>query len=320
LHTVLFYILRRLLYAIPIALAVSAVCFSLVYLAPGDPINSIVPSEASQELIDTLKKQYGLDKPIPVQYALWVGRAAQGDLGKSIASGRPVAAEIGKAISNTFIIAIAASVIGFSLGALFGTIAGYTNGSWIDKAVSALAIGGVSVPHYWLGMVLVIVFSVTLGVLPAMGAGEGGSANWSWDYDHMKYMILPALTLSAIPTGIVTRTLRALVADILSREFVTALAAKGLSERAIFMHVVKNAAPTALAVMGVQLGYLLGGSILVETVFSWPGTGFLLNNAIFQRDIPVLQGTILVLALFFVGLNLIVDVLQTLFDPRIKRA
>jgi peptide/nickel transport system permease protein len=136
----------------------------------------------------------------------------------------------------------------------------------------------------------------------------------------MKYMILPALTLSAIPTGIVTRTLRALVADILSREFVTALAAKGLSERAIFMHVVKNAAPTALAVMGVQLGYLLGGSILVETVFSWPGTGFLLNNAIFQRDIPVLQGTILVLALFFVGLNLIVDVLQTLFDPRIKRA
>jgi peptide/nickel transport system permease protein len=317
---VLFYILRRLLYAIPIALAVSAVCFSLVYLAPGDPINSIVPSEASQELIDTLKKQYGLDKPIPVQYALWVGRAAQGDLGKSIASGRPVAAEIGKAIANTFIIAIAASLIGFSLGALFGTIAGYTNGSWIDKTVSAFAIGGVSVPHYWLGMVLVIVFSVTLGVLPAMGAGEGGSADWSWDYDHMKYMILPALTLSAIPTGIITRTLRALVADILSREFVTALAAKGLSQRAIFMHVVKNAAPTALAVMGVQLGYLLGGSILVETVFSWPGTGFLLNNAIFQRDIPVLQGTILVLALFFVTLNLIVDVLQTLFDPRIKRA
>lgn len=314
-----FYVLRRLLYAVPIALAVSAVCFSLVYLAPGDPINSIVPSEASQELIETLKKQYGLDKPIPVQYVLWVGRAAQGDLGKSIASGRPVATEIGKAISNTFIIAVTASLIGFSLGALFGTIAGYTNGSWIDKAVSAFAIGGVSVPHYWLGMVLVIVFSVTLGVLPAMGAGEGGSATWEWDYDHVKYMILPALTLSAIPTGIITRTLRALVADILSREFVVALMAKGLSQRAIFLHVVKNAAPTALAVMGVQLGYLLGGSILVETVFSWPGTGFLLNTAIFQRDIPLLQGTILVLALFFVGLNLVVDVLQSLFDPRIKR-
>ena len=314
-----FYILKRLAYAIPIALAVSAVCFSLVYIAPGNPLNAIVPSDASQDLIDTLKKEYGLDKPIPVQYALWVGRAVRGDLGRSIATGRSVATEIGTAISNTFIIAVAASVIGFSLGALFGTIAGYTNGSWVDKSVSAIAIAGVSVPHYWLGMVLVIVFSVTLNWLPAMGAGAGGSAAWAWDYAHMKFMILPALTLSAIPTGIITRTLRALVADILSREFVTALAAKGLSEKAIFLHVVKNAAPTALAVMGVQLGYLLGGSILVETVFSWPGTGMLLNNAIFQRDIPVLQGTILVLALFFVGLNLIVDVVQTLFDPRIKR-
>ena len=294
-------------------------CFSLVYIAPGNPLNAIVPSDASQDLIDTLKKEYGLDKPIPVQYALWVGRAVRGDLGRSIATGRSVATEIGTAISNTFIIAVAASVIGFSLGALFGTIAGYTNGSWVDKSVSAIAIAGVSVPHYWLGMVLVIVFSVTLNWLPAMGAGAGGSAAWAWDYAHMKFMILPALTLSAIPTGIITRTLRALVADILSREFVTALAAKGLSEKAIFLHVVKNAAPTALAVMGVQLGYLLGGSILVETVFSWPGTGMLLNNAIFQRDIPVLQGTILVLALFFVGLNLIVDVVQTLFDPRIKR-
>ena len=315
----LFYILRRLLYAIPIALAVSAVCFSLVYIAPGDPLNAIVPADASQELIDTLKKEYGLDKPIPVQYALWVGRAAQGNLGKSIATGRPVATEIGKAISNTFIIAIAAGVIGFTLGALFGTIAGYTNGSWIDKCVSAIAIAGVSVPHYWLGMMLVVIFSVYLNVLPAMGAGAGGSADWAWDYEHMKFMILPALTLSAIPTGIITRTLRALVADILSREFVTALAAKGISQRAIFLHVVKNAAPTALAVRGVQFGYLLGGSILVETVFSWPGTGLLLNNAIFQRDIPVLQGTILALAMFFVALNLIVDVMQTLFDPRIKR-
>ena len=315
----LFYILRRLLYAIPIALAVSAVCFSLVYIAPGDPLNAIVPADASQELIDTLKKEYGFDKPIPVQYALWVGRAAQGNLGKSIATGRSVASEIGKAISNTFIIAVAAGVIGFTLGALFGTIAGYTNGSWIDKCVSAIAIAGVSVPHYWLGMMLVVIFSVYLNVLPAMGAGAGGSADWTWDYDHMKFMSLPALTLTAIPTGIITRTLRALVADILSREFVTALAAKGISQRAIFLHVVKNAAPTALAVMGVQFGYLLGGSILVETVFSWPGTGLLLNNAIFQRDIPVLQGTILALAMFFVALNLIVDIMQTLFDPRIKR-
>ena len=172
-----FYILKRLAYAIPIALAVSAVCFSLVYIAPGNPLNAIVPSDASQDLIDTLKKEYGLDKPIPVQYALWVGRAVRGDLGRSIATGRSVATEIGQAISNTFIIAVAASLIGFSLGALFGTIAGYTNGSWVDKTVSGIAIAGVSVPHYWLGMVLVIVFSVNLNWLPAMGAGAGGSAD-----------------------------------------------------------------------------------------------------------------------------------------------
>jgi peptide/nickel transport system permease protein len=177
----------------------------------------------------------------------------------------------------------------------------------------------VSVPHYWLGMVLVIVFSVVLGWLPAMGAGPSGSGEWVWDAEHLKHLVLPAIALSVIPTSIVTRTIRALVADTLSKEFVTALVAKGLRQSAIFLHVVKNVAPTALAVMGVQLGYLMGGSILIETVFSWPGTGFLLNTAIFQRDVPLLQGTILVLAMFFVALNLVVDIVQTALDPRIRR-
>jgi peptide/nickel transport system permease protein len=141
-----------------------------------------------------------------------------------------------------------------------------------------------------------------------------------WNYEHVQYLIMPALTMSFIPMGIIARTVRALVADILAQEFVVGLKARGLSEFGVFRHVVKNCAPTALAVMGLQLGYLLGGSILIETVFSWPGTGFLLNQAIFQRDLPLLQGTILVLALFFVSLNLLVDILQTVFDPRIERA
>ena len=173
-----------------------------------------------------------------------------------------------------------------------------------------------SVPHYWLGMVLVIIFSVQLGWLPAVGAGPGG---WAWDWAHLQHLVLPAVTMSVIPMGIVTRTVRALVGDLLGQEFVTALRAKGLTERRVFVHIARNVAPTAIAVMGLQLGYLLGGSILIETVFSWPGTGFLLNSAIFQRDLPLLQGTILVLALFFVVLNLVVDVLQALIDPRIKR-
>ena len=313
-----YYLLKRLALVIPIALSVTIVCFSLVYIAPGDPLSAILPSDASIELIDKLKKDYGLDKPIPVQYAIWLGRAVQGDLGTSIATGRPVNAELGRAIFNTLILALFGSLIGFSLGLAFGTVAGYRQGTWIDKSVTALAVAGVSVPHYWLGMVLVIVFSVYYNVLPAMGAGPGG--DWMWDAEHLQYVVLPAITISLIPTSIVTPTERALVADILGREFVTALRAKGLTDRGVFWHVVKNAAPTSLAVMGVQLGYLMGGSILVETVFSWPGSGFLLNTAIFQRDIPLLQGTILALALFFVSLNLIVDLVQTALDPRIRRA
>jgi peptide/nickel transport system permease protein len=169
-------------------------------------------------------------------------------------------------------------------------------------------------------MVLVIIFSAQLNWLPATGAGPGGSADWVWNWEHIKHLILPAITMSVIPMGIVARTVRALVADILSQEFVSGLRAKGLLDFGVFRHVVKNAAPTALAVMGLQLGYLLGGSILIETVFAWPGTGFLLGQAIFQRDLPLLQGTILVLAMFFVVLNLMVDVMQTALDPRVQRA
>jgi peptide/nickel transport system permease protein len=314
------YILMRIAYAVPIAVAVSALCFSLVYLAPGDPLSAVLPADATQEIIDDVKQRYGLDRPVPLQYAIWLGRAVTGDLGQSISSGRPVAAEIGNAIGNSLILAVFASLIGFTVGSALGMLAGYHSGSVVDRAVSAIAITGVSVPHYWLGIVLVVIFSVYLNWLPAMGAGPGGSSAWAWDAEHLRYIVLPAVTLAAIPTGIVTRSVRALVADALSREFVTALAAKGLTERAIFLHVVKNAAPTALSVIGVQLGYLMAGSILVETVFAWPGTGLLLNTAILQRDIPLLQGTILVLALFFVGLNLIVDVLQPLLDPRMARS
>ena len=216
-------------------------------------------------------------------------------------------------------LAAMATVIGFALGSSLGFIAGMFRDTWIDKLASAVSVIGVSVPHYWLGMVLVIIFAATLGWLPPTGAGPGGSGDWAWDWAHVQYMVLPAVTMSVIPMGIIARTVRALVAEIMAQEFIVGLKAKGLTRLGIFRHIVKNAAPTALAVMGIQLGYLLGGSILIETVFAWPGTGLLLNSAIFQRDLPLLQGTILVLALFFVALNLAVDVLQTLLDPRVER-
>jgi peptide/nickel transport system permease protein len=255
-----------------------------------------------------------------VQYALWFWKAVNGDLGRSIATGRSVASEVSRAVGNTLILAAVATVIGFTFGALFGFVAGYFRDRWPDKLASLISVLGVSVPHYWLGMVLVIIFSANLNWLPPTGAGPDGSAAWRPDLQHLRYLILPAITMSVIPMGVIARTLRALVADILAQEFVQALRAKGLTDFDVFRHVVTNAAPTALAVMGLQLGYLLGGSILVETVFSWPGTGFLLNAAIFQRDLPLLQGTILVLALFFVTLNLAVDVVQSALDPRITRS
>lgn len=315
------YVLKRMLLILPVALGVSVVCFLLVHLSPGDPLTAILPTDASAETQAEMRKLYGFDQPLPVQFVLWLGRVLTGDLGTSIATGRPVAFEVGRAVVNSVILAAAATLIGFFFGSLFGFVAGYFRNSWIDKLASFLAVIGVSVPHYWLGMVLVIIFSVQLNLLPATGGGPNGSSDArSLDWEYLRFLILPAVTMSVIPMGIIARTLRALVAEILSQEFVQGLTAKGLLDRGVFAHVVKNAAPTAFAVMGLQLGYLLGGSILIETVFAWPGTGFLLNTAIFQRDLPLLQGTILVLAMFFVVLNLVVDVAQAAVDPRVKRS
>jgi peptide/nickel transport system permease protein len=313
------YFVKRLGYVLPVALGVSVVCFLLVHIAPGDPISAMTAGNAPKEAIDEIRRAYGLDQPLPVQYAIWLGKVLTGDLGTSISNGQPVAREVAGAVGNTLIIAIVASVVAFSLGAILGTVAGYLQGTAFDRIATTIGIIGVSVPHYWLGMVLVIIFSVELNWLPAMGAGPHGPALTEWTRVDVAHMLLPALTMAAIPLGIITRTIRAIVADILSQEFVQALRAKGLKGGRIFRHLIKNAAPSALAVMGIQLGYLLGGSILIETIFAWPGTGMLLNNAIFQRDIPLLQGTVLVLAMFFVGLNLIVDLLQSLIDPRIRR-
>ena len=316
----LLYILKRLVAVTPVAFGVSIVCFLLVHLAPGDPLSAVLPADATQATIDEMRAAYGFDKPLPVQYFIWLWHVLHGDLGVSIATGRPVLDEVSRAVVNSLILATAATALGFTFGVLFGFVAGYHRNSVADRAASALSVFGVSVPNYWLGMVMVIVFSATLGWLPPTGAGPDGSGNWRPDFDHLRYLILPAITMSVIPTGIIARTVRALVADILSQDFVEALRAKGMDEFGVFKHVVRNAAPTALAIMGLQLGYLLGGSILIETVFAWPGTGFLLNAAIFQRDLPLLQGSILVLAMFFVVLNLIVDVMQTALDPRIERA
>lgn len=313
------YFLRRLILVLPVAFGVSVICFLLVQIAPGDPLTAIMPVDATAEEQAAMRAAYGLDQPLPVQYGIWIANLAQGDMGRSIATGRPVAGEVFGAVQNSLLLAISAAAIAFPIGIFLGFLAGYFRDTLLDRAVTALSIAGVSVPNYWLGIVLVIIFSVSLGWLPSMGAGPGGSQDWAWDWLHMRHLILPAVTLAVVPIGIVARTVRALSGDILTMDFVQALYAKGMSRFDVLRHVARNAAATALSVMGLQLGYLLGGSILIETVFNWPGSGFLLSNAIFQRDLPLLQGTILVLAMFFVAMNLIVDVAQAAIDPRIKR-
>jgi peptide/nickel transport system permease protein len=310
------FTLRRLLYAVPVLLGVSMLVFLLIHLAPGDVVDILVPPEVPKEIADSLRRRFRLDEPIYLQYLAWLGRLMVGDFGISFFTGRPVAEELFGALGNTLVIALPAALLGFCLGIALGALAAYNRDTWLDKVFSATAIIGVSLPHYWVGIVLVAVFSVVLNVLPAQGMGfEGVPSNW----DQIKHLILPVVTLSLIPMGVTSRLVRANVLEILSQEFVGTLHAKGLSNRRVLYHTLKNAAPSALALMGLQFGYLLGGSILVETVFNWPGSGGLMNLAIFRRDVPVLSATILVLAAIFVVINILVDVLQALIDPRMRR-
>lgn len=314
-------ILRRLAYAAPIALGVSIVCFSLVYLAPGDPLQAVLPADVTADMVEMIKHEYGFDKPIPVQYALWLWRAVQGDFGLSIASRRPVIVDVLGSLQNTLLLTSFAVPIAFLVGHTLGAIAGCFPGRWLDRTVTGFAVMGVSVPNYWLGIVMVITFAVELSWLPATGMGPRGSDVFSiFSLDDLRYLVMPVFTLSMVPVGIIARSTRAAVAEIRGQDFVVTLRAKGLSETAVIRHVLKNSLPQVLAVMGLQFGYLMGGSILIETVFTWPGSGFLLAKAIINRDIPVLQGAILLLSLVFVATNLVVDLLQSAIDPRIRRA
>ncbi|MDB5408895.1 MAG: transporter permease [Rhodospirillales bacterium] len=316
-----YYAARRVLLAIPIALGVTVICFCLVYLAPGDPVQTLLPPDATQADVAYLKKVYGFDKPIPVQYAKWLGRAVTGDLGTSIQTNQPVLREVLRALSHTLVLSIGAVLVAYPLALALGTLAAFTIGRPPDRLATAISVFGVSIPNYWLGIVLIIVFAVKLGALPVAGMGPNGSDSFDITrWAQFRYVILPVVTTACVPLGIIMRTTRSAVAEVLSQEFIQTLRAKGLRRGAVLRHAVRNALPQMLAVMGLQFGYLVGGSILTETIFTWPGTGLLLSKSILTRDIPMLQGAMLVLALCFVGINLAVDLLQTAVDPRIKRA
>ena len=313
------YALRRLLMTIPILLGVTVICFALVKLAPGDPVQNLVRPETSPEDIAKLRAYYGLDQPLVVQYFVWLWRVLCGDFGTSIANNMPVAGEVLRAFSNTIVIALISVVLAFVFSMILGTIAAVRQGGIVDRLVTAIAVFGISVPTFWLAVVLVIVFAVNLNWLPATGMGSGSDSFNYFDWNDFKFALMPIVALALPPLAIMTRTTRSSLSEMLNQDFIQTLRAKGLSEFSIIVHAVRNILPAAIAMLGLQLGYLIGGSVLVETVFTWPGTGFLLNKAILTRDIPLLQGTILVLATVFVLINLVVDLVQSLVDPRIKR-
>ena len=315
------YAARRLLMTIPIGLGVTVICFALIYLAPGDPVQSLLPPDATAKDVAELKHAYGLDKPIPVQYVIWLGHALTGNLGRSIQTNQPVLDEVTRALANTIPIAVISVILAFVIALGLGILAATRVGGVLDRLATSVAVLGISVPQFWLGVILVIAFAVELGWLPATGMGSSGSEHFTWfKWSEAKYAVMPIIALTMTPLGILMRTTRSSIAEMLALDFIQTLRAKGLSNAAIVVHAIRNALPQILAMFGLQLGYLIGGSILVETVFTWPGTGFLLNKAILTRDIPLLQGTILVLAMAFVLINLVVDLLQTAVDPRIKRA
>jgi peptide/nickel transport system permease protein len=310
------FIARRSLQAIPVLFGVSVAVFLLVNMMPGSAIDVLLPPEATQELVDQVKRIYGLDRPIWQRYFSWLLLLLSGDLGTSVFSAKAIGPNLFDALKNTLQLAVLSAAVGFSSGTLLGFFAATSSSRAVDKVLSIFAIIGVSIPHYWLGIVLVVVFSVLLNWLPAQGMGEPGLP-LSWE--QIQHLILPVMTLSLIPMGIIARLVRATVLEVLSRDLVPSLDARGLHRPTVLRHVAKNAAPAILALMGLQFGYLLGGSILIETVFNWPGVGNLLNLAIFRRDIPVIQATILTLALFFVLINLAVDILQAVIDARMRR-
>lgn len=314
------YALRRLILTIPILLGVTVICFALVQIAPGDPIQNLVRPDTPPEQIEMLRHYYGLDQPVYIQYFVWLWRVIGGDFGTSISTNLPVLSEVLRAFGNTIVVALISVALAFVLSLILGTVAAVRQGGIVDRLVTALAVFGISVPTFWLAVVLVIFFAVELNWLPATGMGSGSDTFNYLDWNDFKFAIMPIIALALPPLAIMTRTTRSSLSEILNQDFIQTLRAKGLSQFAIITHAIRNILPSAVAMLGLQLGYLIGGSVLVETVFTWPGTGFLLNKAILSRDIPLLQGTILVLATAFVLINLVVDLAQSIVDPRIKRS
>lgn len=301
------YIIRRLLIAIPVLLGVATMVFVAIRLVPGDPAEVMAGEMATAGDVQLIRHQLGLDRPLPVQYLIYLRDLVTGDLGRSTSSQLPVVTEIGTRFPNTLWLTVAAMAVAAAIGLATGVLSATRHNSLLDNACMLLALLGVSVPVFWLGLMLIMLFSVRFPLFPA--GGMGGAEN----------LVLPAITLGAASTGIISRMTRSSLLDVVGQDFIRTAWAKGLSERVVILkHALKNALIPVITVVGLQMGTLLGGAVLTETVFSWPGLGRLTVESILARDYPMVQGSVLVLGASFVTINLIVDVLYAFVDPRIR--
>jgi peptide/nickel transport system permease protein len=298
------YVVRRLLATIVVLLLVTLVSFSIMSMVPGDPAVVMAGVGASADQVQRIREQFGLDAPFPVRLGRWYGGLLQGDLGQSILLSRSVA----QAIALAFVL----TALG---GITLGTLAALRQGSWVDHAVMTLAVIGVSVPGFWLGLILIVVFSVMRDWLPAGGYVPFGQSPGAW----LRALVLPAVSLALLQVGLLARITRSTVAETLRQDFVRTARAKGLSGWAVVgRHAFANATIPVVTVLGISVSLLLSGSVVVETVFSIPGLGRLMATAVLARDYPVIQGGLLVTALLFVLMNLAVDVLYAWLDPRVS--
>jgi peptide/nickel transport system permease protein len=301
------YLLRRLLGLIPVLLGVSLLVFAILKFIPGDPARAVAGLDASPDDVENIRHQLGLDQPLQVQYVAFLGNALRGDFGRSVRSRRPVSEEVGNTLPATVQLAVVSMCIATAIGVTLGIVAATRQNTIWDAITMAGALLGISVPIFWLGLMLILVFAVQLGWFPSQG--RGGPEN----------LVLPSLTLGAASAGTIARMTRSSMLEVLRQDYVRTARAKGLGEQIVVVrHALKNAAIPAITVIGLQFGYLLGGAVITETVFAWPGMGRLVVEAIKFRDIPVVQACILLLALMFCLINILVDLLYAYLDPRIR--
>ena len=301
------YLAQRLLQLVPVLLGVSVLVFLMIHLVPGDPAQVMLQDYGSAEQIAAFRHTLGLDRPLPVQYGVFLWRLLHGNLGRSIHSGRPVAAEIALRLPYTLRLATAGMAVAMALGLALGVVAALHHRRPLDYASMVLALAGISLPSFWFGLVLILVFSYYLRWLPAAGTDTG----WS--------LLMPAMTLGTEAASIIARLTRSSLLEVLRQEFIRTARAKGAGNtRTVLRHALKNALIPVLSIVGLQFAGLLGGAVIIETVFGWPGIGRLAVDAIFNRDLPMIQGIVLIAAVTFVAVNLLVDLLYGFLDPRIR--